>query len=101
MAHKSHSAGDPLQVPTKYVKKGASGKLVFEVKKAAEDSIYLGYWPLYPISRMDDNVAKWQKDPRVRLQVVGKSIQGRDINLLTIGTATTLTCHLLLLCAVL
>lgn len=34
---------------------------------------------------MDLNVAKWQMDSRVKLRVIGQSLDGRDINLLQIG----------------
>lgn len=40
------------------------------------------------VERMDLNVAKWQMDSRVKLRVIGKSLDGRDINLLQIGKRT-------------
>lgn len=39
---------------------------------------------MHQVERMDLNVAKWQEDPRVRLSVLGQSLDGRDINLLRI-----------------
>ncbi len=43
---------------------------------------------LVQVERMDLNVAKWQQDSRVRLSVIGRSLDGRDINLLRITNGT-------------
>jgi len=42
-------------------------------------------FPDMQVERMDLNVAKWQMDSRVKLRVIGQSLDGRDINLLQIG----------------
>ena len=43
-------------------------------------------WAKYSVQveRMDANVARWQQDSRVRVSVIGQSLDGRDINLLRI-----------------
>jgi murein tripeptide amidase MpaA len=49
------------------------------------DLCFYSSWPPYPEDRELDLLARAQLSPRVRLSVVGRSLDGADLNLLTIG----------------
>ena len=49
------------------------------------DSLDLSYFAPYPLGRHQWLVATAQRSPRVRLEVPGRSVQGRDIDLIRVG----------------
>lgn len=49
------------------------------------DAVYFALFAPYPLERQRRFVARCQQNPLARLEVVGKSVEGRDIDLLTIG----------------
>jgi len=51
----------------------------------AHDVCYYARWAPYPPDRLQDFIAGSQGSPRLRLRVAGRSVQGRDIDWLTIG----------------
>lgn len=50
------------------------------------DVCYYARWAPYGMDRTLDFLAGLQRDPRVRTEVIGQSVEGRDIDMLTIGT---------------
>ncbi len=50
------------------------------------DCCYYAQWAPYSADRELDALVRWQLSPRARLSVIGKSVDGADIDLLTIGT---------------
>ena len=57
---------------------------VFE-HEAEHDVCYYARWAPYPPDRALDFVARGQRSPRLTVGVAGRSVEGRDIDLLTIG----------------
>lgn len=53
----------------------------------ARDVAYYASWAPYPLDRELDLVARVQGSPRVRVETVGRSVLGADIDLLTFGEA--------------
>lgn len=53
--------------------------------KAEFDSIYFAYFAPYPLERHRGFVARCQQSPFARLEVLGQSVEGRDIDLLIVG----------------
>jgi murein tripeptide amidase MpaA len=51
------------------------------------DCCYYAQWAPYPIDRELDALARWQLSPLAQLEVIGKSVNGAAIDLLTIGAA--------------
>jgi murein tripeptide amidase MpaA len=51
------------------------------------DSCYYAQWAPYPLDRELDALARWQLSPRVRQEVLGQTVDGADLTLVTIGTA--------------
>jgi len=49
------------------------------------DSLYLAYFAPYSMERHADLVARCLRSPRVRLEVPGRSLDGQDLDILTIG----------------
>ena len=54
--------------------------------RADYDHVYFAMWPPYSTERLLDLLSDLQISPRVRLDVVGRSVDGRDIDLVTVGT---------------
>lgn len=50
------------------------------------DVCYYARWAPYGMDRLLDLLARVQIDSRVRVSVIGRSVEGRDIDMLTIGT---------------
>ena len=61
-----------------------AGKLVIHYQPAS-DHAYFGYFAPYSLERHADLVAGCLGHPRCSLEVPGRTVQGRDIDLLTIG----------------
>ncbi|MDX1654702.1 MAG: M14-type cytosolic carboxypeptidase [Candidatus Competibacteraceae bacterium] len=53
----------------------------------ARDSVWYAYFTPYSMERHHDLIARCQNDPRVRLEVLGKTPDGQDMDLLNIGEA--------------
>ena len=66
--------------PTGYV----DGVLTIDLTPAA-DSVWLAYFAPYSAERHHDTVARIAAEPGVRTTVLGRSLEGRDLDLLTIG----------------
>jgi murein tripeptide amidase MpaA len=49
------------------------------------DSVYYAYFAPYSQERHRDAMARYQASPRVRLDVLGQTLDGADLDLLTIG----------------
>jgi murein tripeptide amidase MpaA len=76
----SYDCEDWFRVPTTYDDK------VLTISHAPEfDSIYVALFAPYPLDRHNRFVAKCQASPFARLEVVGKTVEGRDMDLLTVG----------------
>jgi hypothetical protein len=52
--------------------------------KPASDSIWLATQPMYPHRRMLELLDELEPSPHVRIEVIGKSVQGRDLHLVTV-----------------
>lgn len=52
----------------------------------AGDTIWFAYYPPFPMARHDMLVARSVADPRCRLETLGQTPDGRDMDLLRIGT---------------
>lgn len=50
------------------------------------DSVHVAYFAPYPLERQRRFVARCQQSALAALEVAGKSVEGRDLDLLTIGT---------------
>jgi murein tripeptide amidase MpaA len=51
------------------------------------DACYYASWAPYSLERTHDLLARAQCSPRIRLSTIGRSVEGADIDLLTIGEA--------------
>lgn len=51
------------------------------------DAVYYAYFAPYSMERHADLIARVAGDPRVRLEVLGQTLDGQDLDLLTIGEA--------------
>ena len=60
------------------------GKLVIE-HAPAHDSVFYAYFAPYSMERHRDRVARAALRPRTRLEVLGRSVDGQDLDLLTVG----------------
>ncbi len=49
------------------------------------DSTWFAYFAPYSMERHADAVARWQRDPRVRLEVLGETLDGQDLDCLHVG----------------
>lgn len=49
------------------------------------DSLWVAYFAPYPMTRHADLVARCQQDPRVELEVLGATLDGRDLDCLHVG----------------
>ncbi|MEM1035088.1 MAG: carboxypeptidase family protein, partial [Myxococcota bacterium] len=53
--------------------------------RPAHDAVYYAYFAPYSLERHRDLVARTAVDPRARLEVLGQTVDGRDLDLLRIG----------------
>jgi murein tripeptide amidase MpaA len=53
----------------------------------AYDICYYATWAPYPLDRELNAISRWQLSPRVRLEVIGHSVEGVDLDRLTLGAA--------------
>ncbi|MFI4994595.1 MAG: M14-type cytosolic carboxypeptidase [Hyphomicrobiales bacterium] len=61
---------------------------VFSFRHRPEhDLCYYASWAPYSLERTHDLIARAQMSPRVRVSTIGRSIEGADIDMLTIGEA--------------
>ena len=68
------------RVETRY----EGGKLIIEATPQA-DAVWIAYFAPYTLARHDALVAACQHSPRVRLDVIGETLDGRDMDRLIIG----------------
>lgn len=78
----SHDRETWFRVPTQYI----DGHLVIE-HTPEHDSVHYAYFAPYPMTRHHDLIARSQCAPRCRLEVLGQTLDGQDLDLLTIGEA--------------
>ena len=71
-----------FRVPTTY----ADGVLTIR-HRPDHDAVYYAYFAPYSMERHADLIARVTMDPRVRLEVLGHTLDGQDLDLLTIGEA--------------
>lgn len=76
----SHDRQHWYQVPTVY----KEGVLILSFT-VQQDSVWVAYFEPYGEQRHHDFLARVAQHPHVQLAVAGQSVQGRDIDLLTIG----------------
>ncbi len=69
-----------LRVPTSY----ADGILTIELEPQS-NSVYLAYFAPYSMERHDDLIATCLATGRAEMEIVGKSLDGRNIDLLRVG----------------
>ncbi|HAA93059.1 MAG: hypothetical protein CMM48_09245 [Rhodospirillaceae bacterium] len=62
------------------------GKELTIAYEPATDSAYFAFFAPYPLEFERQFVAKCQQSHFARLEVVGKTVEGRDLDLLTVGT---------------
>ncbi len=61
-----------------------NGRLIMSLTPTA-DAVWIAYFTPYPMARHDALIASCQIDPRVRLDVIGETLDGRDIDRLVAG----------------
>ena len=61
----------------------------FDDSSSSQDSVYFSYWVPYSYSKHRDLIARLQMNEKTKLEVLGQSIDGRDIDLLIVGNAVT------------
>lgn len=61
-----------------------NGELVITLTPEA-DAVWIAYFAPYSMTRHDELIAACQLHPRVRLDVLGRTLDGRDMDRLTIG----------------
>lgn len=76
----SYDRDEWFRVNTNY----QDGQLVISLTPDA-DSVYLGYFAPYSRERHRDLIAACQTDPQCRLEVLGETVDGDDMDLLMIG----------------
>lgn len=69
-----------LRVPTGY-----DGRALTIRATPEADAMWFAYFAPYSMERHADRIARWQRDPRVRLEVLGATLDGDDLDALTIG----------------
>lgn len=69
-----------LRVPTEY-----DGSALTIRCTPAHDSTWLAYFAPYSMERHSDALARWQLDPRVRLEVLGTTLDHQDLDCLHVG----------------
>ena len=70
------------RVPTRY----EQGELIIE-DEPTSDIVYYAYFAPYSLERHADFVAECAAHPRVRLERLGQTLDGRDLDLLHVGEA--------------
>ncbi|MCA9610237.1 MAG: hypothetical protein KC619_31795, partial [Myxococcales bacterium] len=68
-----------VRVPTSY----ADG--VLEIRHPPAASVWLAYFAPFSMERHHDLVARAARDPRVTLEVLGATLDGQDLDYLTVG----------------
>jgi len=76
----SYDRVDWFRVPTDY-----NGKVLTIRHKPAGDSVYYAYFAPYAMERHHDLIAHCLQYPRTALEVLGETVDGQEIDLLTIG----------------
>ncbi|MBT3627477.1 MAG: carboxypeptidase family protein [Rhodospirillaceae bacterium] len=76
----SYDRIDWFRVPTDY-----NGKILTIRHKPEQDSVYYAYFAPYAMERHHDLVAHCLQYPRTALEVLGETVDGQEIDLLTIG----------------
>lgn len=61
-----------------------NGELIIDLTPQA-DAVWVAYFAPYSMTRHDELIAACQLHPRVRLSVLGQTLDGRDMDRLTIG----------------
>ena len=72
-----------FRVPTRY----ADGQLVIE-HMPLHNSVYYAYFAPYSMERHADLVGAAQESPLAQLEVLGETLDGQDLDLLTVGEAS-------------
>lgn len=80
----SYDRDDWFRVDTDY----DSDCLTLKIK-AEFDSIYFALFAPYSLERHRGFVARCQQSPFAQLEVIGQTVEGRDVDLLTVGDATS------------
>lgn len=78
----SYDRIDWFRVPSEY-----DGKILTIRHTPEQDSVYYAYFAPYSMERHHDLVAECLDFPRTSLEVVGETLDGQEIDLLTIGEA--------------
>jgi murein tripeptide amidase MpaA len=78
----SYDRADWFRVPTEY-----DGTELTIRHTPAHDSVYYAYFAPYSMERHADLIAEALESPRVRLEVLGATLDGQDLDLLRIGEA--------------
>ncbi|MCA9691483.1 MAG: hypothetical protein KC636_17900 [Myxococcales bacterium] len=76
----SYDRQDWFRVPTEY-----DGARLTIRHTPAHDSVYYAYFAPYSQERHHDLIARSQAAPRCRLEVLGQTLDGRDLDLLRVG----------------
>lgn len=69
-----------FRVPTEY-----DGVALTIRHRPEQDSVYYAYFAAYPLERCREYSARWQMSDRVRLDCLGRTLDGEDLDLLVIG----------------
>ncbi len=80
----SYDRDDWFRVATGY-----DGKILSIRHRPEYDSVYYAYFAPYSMERHHDLLARTLASPLVRLETLGETLDGQDIDLLTIGTPET------------
>ena len=80
----SYDRDDWFRVDTDY-----DGKTLTIRHRPEYDSVYYAYFAPYSMERHHDLLARMLASPLVRLEALGETLDGQDIDLLTIGTPET------------
>jgi murein tripeptide amidase MpaA len=78
----SHDREDWFRAATEY-----DGKTLTIRHRPESDSIYFAYFAPYSMERHHDLLARCLASPRVGLETLGETLDGQDIDLLTVGEA--------------
>lgn len=69
-----------LRVPTEYDGRALTIHLTPE-----RDAAWIAYFAPYSMERHADALARWQRDPRVRVEVLGTTLDGQDLDCVRVG----------------
>ena len=78
----SHDGEDWFRIPAHF-----DGTTLGFAVRSPHDALTVAYFAPYPRERHRAHVARCQVSPRARLDVIGRSVDGDDIDMLTIGEA--------------